>query len=151
MWKNKTFLAINFYEVHNLVLIYILQTCKKTVDFITGFDTVTSLQGCYSYIIPINVDLSNDTTMLQKLSKCEVKAWLCWYLIILPPPRFYVRSNFAEFKRSKNVVFGNFRGSEFWFLVNLSNFQVPNLPKFNVSKIALNDIFGLSKSAKLWF
>ena len=72
--KNKVFLAINFYEVHNLVLIHILQTCKKTVDFITGFDTVTSLQGCYSYIIPVNVDWSNDTTMLQKLSKCEVKA-----------------------------------------------------------------------------
>ena len=23
--------------------------------------------------------------MLQKLSKCEVKAWLCWKLFILPP------------------------------------------------------------------
>ena len=54
-------------------------------------------------------------TMLQKLSKCEVKAWLCWNLIILLPPRFYAKSNFGEFKQSKNVIFGYFRGSEFWF------------------------------------
>ena len=73
--KNEVFLAINFYEVHNLSLIHILQTCKKNpVDFITGFENLTSLQGCYSYIIPVNVDWSNDTTMPQKLSKCEVKA-----------------------------------------------------------------------------
>ena len=71
-------------------------------------------------------------TMLQKLSKCEVKAWICWNLIILPPLQFYVKSNFGKFKRSKNVIFGNFRGSEFWFLVNLSIFQVQNLPKFKV-------------------
>ena len=53
--------------------------------------------------------------MLQKLSKCEVKAWLCWHLIILPPLRFYVKSNFGEFTWSKNVIFDNLRGSEFWF------------------------------------
>ena len=46
-------------------------------------------------------------TMLQKLSKCEVKAWLCWNLIILLPPRFYVKWNFGKFKKSKNVIFGN--------------------------------------------
>ena len=27
-------------------------------------------------------------TMIQKLSKCEVKVWLCWNLIIWPPLRF---------------------------------------------------------------
>ena len=40
-------------------------------------------------------------TMLQKLSKCEVKAWFCWSLIILPSLRFYVKSNFGKFKRQK--------------------------------------------------
>ena len=40
-------------------------------------------------------------TMLQKLSKCEVKAWLCWNLIILLSFRFYVKSNFGEFKMWK--------------------------------------------------
>ena len=43
--------------------------------------------------------------MLQKLSKCEVKACLCWNLIILPPLRFYGKSSFGKFKRSKNVIF----------------------------------------------
>ena len=51
-------------------------------------------------------------TMLQKLSKCEVKAWLCFDLIILPPLQFYVKSNFSEFKLSKNFIFGTFRDSE---------------------------------------
>ena len=54
-------------------------------------------------------------TMLQKLSKCEVEAWLCWSFTILPPHRFYVKSNLGDFKRSKNGIFGNFRGSQFWF------------------------------------
>ena len=64
--------------------------------------------------------------------KCEVKAWLFWSLIILPSLRFYVKSNFGECKRSKNVICGNSRGSESWFLVNLSTFQDPNFPKFKV-------------------
>ena len=52
-------------------------------------------------------------TMLQKISKCEVKAWPCWNLMILPPLRFCMKSHFGQFKLSKNVVFGNFRGFEF--------------------------------------
>ena len=39
--------------------------------------------------------------MLQKLSKCEVKAWLCWHLIILPPLWFYVKSNLVILKPLK--------------------------------------------------
>ena len=41
--------------------------------------SVTNLQALF-YTKPF--------TMLQKLSKCEVKAWICWYLIILPPLQF---------------------------------------------------------------
>ena len=44
-----------------------------------------------------SVDLESPFTLLQKLSKCEVKAWLCCNLIILPVLRFYVKSNFGEF------------------------------------------------------
>ena len=58
-------------------------------------------------------------TMLQKLSKCEVKAWLCLNLIILPPLRIYLKSNFGKFKQSKNVIFGNFRDSELLILVKM--------------------------------
>ena len=59
------------------------------------------------------------TTMLQKLSKCEVKAWLCSNMIILPPLNFYMKYSFGEFKQSKNVIF-----LQFWRLwtLNFGNF-----------------------------
>ena len=73
-------------------------------------------------------------------------------LIILPLLGFYVKS-FGEFKRAKNVIFVNFWGSEFSFLVNLSIFQVPNLPKIqcslqNCQKWQFLDFLN---SPKLWF
>ena len=74
------------------------------------------------------------STMLQKLSKCEVKAWLCWDLIILPPLRFYVKSNFVEFRRFKNVIFGNFRGSQFGFYQIWATSKSQNLPKIQSSE-----------------
>ena len=82
-------------------------------------------------------------TMLQKLSKCEVKAWLCRSLIILLPLRFNVKWNFGEFKRSKNVIFENLRDSKLWILVHLALESCFNLlkSKFRESKIAKNDIF----------
>ena len=46
------------------------------------------------------------STMLQKLSKCEVKA-------LLKFDHFTATLILREFIRPKNVVFGNFRGSEF--------------------------------------
>ena len=52
-------------------------------------------------------------TMLQKLSKCEVKTAQCGNFTICLPLKYYVKSNFGEFKQSKNVIFGTFRGSEF--------------------------------------
>ena len=71
-------------------------------------------------------------TMLQKLSECEVKAWLCWNLIILLALRFYIKSNFGEIKWSKNVIFGNFRDSELWILVNLALEKCSNLLKIKI-------------------
>ena len=67
--------------------------------------------------------------MLQKFSKCEIKAWLCRNSIILPPLRFYMKSNFAEIKQSKNVIFGQFGDSELWNLVNLELAKCWNLLK----------------------
>ena len=46
-------------------------------------------------------------TMLHKLSKFEIRAWLCWNLIILLPLRFCLKSNFGKYKKSKNVIFSN--------------------------------------------
>ena len=68
-------------------------------------------------------------TMLQKLSKCEVKAWLCWYLIILSPLWFDVKSSFGEFKRSKNVIFGNFKNSELWIFGKLGTWKLLKFAK----------------------
>ena len=74
-----------------------------------------TLHGRYLTLLPpIHLSMiigknKHHSTMLQKLSKCEVKTWLCWNLILLPPLRFYVKSYFGEFRRSKNVIFGNFR------------------------------------------
>ena len=53
-------------------------------------------------------------TMLQKLSKCEVKAWLCRNLLLLPPLRFFAKSNFGGFKQFTNVIFGHSRCSQFY-------------------------------------
>ena len=51
-----------------------------------------------------NAVLQKQYTIIQKLSKCEIKAWLCSNLIILLPIRFYVKSNFGKFNLSKNVI-----------------------------------------------
>ena len=106
--------------------------------------TVIHMKSCH---------ISQKLTMLQKLSKCEVKAWLCWDSIILLALRFYVKSKFGKFKWSKSVILANFRGSEFWFLVNLSSFksQIYRISKFIGSKIAKNYIFGPFEFAYIWF
>ena len=69
---------------------------------------------------------SHKFTMLQKLSKCEVKAWFCWNLIILPSLRFYVKSNFGKFKRPNMqclAILG------LWILI-FSTFEQFSSPKF---------------------
>ena len=64
-------------------------------------------------------------TILQKLSKCEVKAWLFWNLMTLLPLRFCVKSNFGEFKQSKNVILTIFEALNFDF----SKFEQLSSPK----------------------
>ena len=87
---------------------------------------------CSSTIIqkPIENSLRLARTMLQKLSKCEVKAWLCWKWIILPPLWFYVKSNFGEFKRSKNVDLTILEVLNYDF----SKFEQLSSPKFTKPK-----------------
>ena len=111
---------------------------------------------CHTFVTELSKNeriLRIVSTMLQKLSKCEVKAWLCWNLMILPPLRFCVKSHFGEFKRSKNVIYGNFRDAELWLLVNLGLESCSNLlkSKLRTSRIAKNDIFGLFELTKIWF
>ena len=73
-------------------------------------------------------------TMLQKLSKCEVKAWLCCNLIIL---------RYSDI--TWNPILVNSNGSKISFLAisevlnfdfrQFEHFQVPNLPNFKVQSL----------------
>ena len=84
---------------------------------------------------------------------CEVKAARHGLFSNLLPLRFYVKSNFGELKRSKNVIFANFRDSELWNLVNLELKNCSNLLKsqFRTSKIGKNGIFWAFHYIKIWF
>ena len=79
--------------------------------------------------------IKNCSTMLQNLSKCEVKAWLCWNVIIAQALRFYVKSNFGKFKQSKNIIIGNLRDSNLWILVNLGLESCSNLSKIKIQNL----------------
>ena len=114
--KNLTFWEFHVLKVQNSLY---LKICK--------LQDLQFWQILYTYNVIFGQNLSNfhvefhkncQITMLQKLWKCEVKAWLCWNLIILLSPQFYARSNIGDFKRSKNVIFGNFRDSDLWILVD---------------------------------
>ena len=76
-------------------------------------------------------------TTLQKLSKCEVKAWLCWNLMILLPPllRFCVKSNFRYSELWKLLKFTKIQTSEPLKLSKLTFLDRLNSPKFDCSKI----------------
>ena len=114
-------------------LLFLLESKRKSSLVLCGQENSESSKAMLKHVFYQSAR-NMYITMLQILSKCEVKAWLGCILIILQSLRFYVKSNFGNFKPSKNVIFGNFRGSQFWFLVNLSNFQVPNLPKIQSSE-----------------
>ena len=102
---------------------------------------------CQGYIKEVKKNLwclFECNTILQKLSKCEVKAWLCWNLIILLPLRFYVETNFGKFKRSKNVIF--------FAILELLNFDISKFeqlssPKF--TKIQSSEALKLPKMTLL--
>ena len=88
-------------------------TASLTVIFIFERAIISSIFTVSISCKREKIILGTQCTMLQKLSKCEVKAWLCWNLIILPPLRFYVKSNFGEFEQSKNVILETLN-FEFW-------------------------------------
>ena len=100
LWKSNPSRANSFFRKSNVVNLQNFWTFSKTFRL-----------SCSLWRYEKNYKQS---TMLQKLSKCEVKALLYWNLIILPPLRFYVKSNFVGFHRSKNVIFANFIDSELW-------------------------------------
>ena len=100
-----------------------------------------------------NYQIGNYCTMLQKLSKCEVKAWLCWNLIILPPLRILRVIKFWCIQMVQKCYFWQFRDSELWNLVYLALEHCLNIlkSKFRTPNIAKNNIFGPLEYAKIWF
>ena len=82
--------------------------------------------------------------MLQKLSKYEVKVLTLLKLVILLPLRFYVKSNYGEFKWSKNVIFSNLEVLKFDFskFEQFLSSKFTKYSKFRVSNNSKNDIFG---------
>ena len=85
--------------------------------------------------------------MLQKLSKSEVKAWLCLNLIILREIKIWqiqtVQMSFLAILEVLNFDFSKFE--------QLSSPKFTKNSKFRVPKIAKNDIFGPFESTKIRF
>ena len=91
------------------------------------------------------------STMLQKLSKCEVKAALLGYFSILLPLRFYVKSNFDVINGQKmpflpilEVLNCDFSKSEQFF-----KSQIYQNSKFRVSKTVKKAIYAIQILPKL--
>ena len=97
--------------------------------------------------------IANNYTMLQKLSKCEVKAWLCWSLIILPPLYFTWNQTLANSNGHKMLFLTILVTLNLEFLVCLGLESCSNVlkSKFRTSNIARNDIIGPFELAKIWF
>ena len=83
--------------------------------------------------------VSPKCTMLQKLSKCEVKAWLYYYLISLMPLRYYVKSNLAN---------SNSQEMSFLAILEVLNFEFDKFELFFKSQIYQNSNFRVSKIVK---
>ena len=89
-------------------------------------------------------------TMLQKLSKCEVKAWLCLYLIILQPLWFCVNSygpklsilailevlsfDFGKFEQFSSPNFTKIQSSESLKLSKMTFLDHLNSQKFDFTQ-----------------
>ena len=82
------------------------------------------------------------STVIQKLSKCEVKVWLCWNLIILPPLRIYVKSNLGKFKHPK---------MPFLAILEVLKFDLSKSEQLSSPKFTKNSKFRVSEIAKLTF
>ena len=78
--------------------------------------------------------------MLQKLSKCEDKVAGCGNTTICLPHRFYVKSNFAKFKKSK---------MSFLALLEVLNFNFSKFEPFLKSQIYQNSRLSVSKIVKM--
>ena len=117
-------------QVFNFTNFPVKSNAYEVTEFILTKFSVKS--DANQVAVPVLVSLY--FTMLQKLSKCEVKAWLLKFEN-LTVTQILREIKFRQIQTVQKCNFGNFRDSEFWFLVNLSIFQVPNLPKFKFQSL----------------
>ena len=80
----------------------------------------------------VRLDSSSASLFSRNFQNVKFDAWLCWNLIALPSLRFCVKSNFGKFNQSKNVIFGNFRGSQYWLWATLKSLMYQ---KFKVQSL----------------
>ena len=110
--KNKIFLLFSSFHSLNKKVEKLPNT--RAICRTKGLDHYTKSDN--AFVVKYRVQRHTEEqhcTMLQKLSKCEVKAARNGHFSNLPPLRFYVKSNFGKLKQSKNVIFANFRHFEF--------------------------------------
>ena len=112
------------------------------MSFWKGWPSTTIFDGdsepLCSFLKPENQ--KKCTSILQKLSECEVKAALCGNVVICLPLRFHVISNFGEFKRSK---------ISFLTLLEVLNFDFIKFEPFLKSEIYQNSKFRVSEIVKM--
>ena len=125
---------LNFHLINeDLNILKILQkSCSENFsDFRSKKPAILSILDHFGQILTH----FNQLTMLQKLSKCEVNAWLCWYLII------YRRSDFTW-----NPILVNSDGPKMSFLTisEVLNFDFSKFEQLSSSKFTKNSKFRVS-------
>ena len=87
-WTNHCTKDFRLHPLLSSVMHFLLQLVKPSkATLIWRFLSFTRRLTCKKSI-KSECCVIYQNTMLQKLSKCEIKAWLCWNLIILLPLRF---------------------------------------------------------------
>ena len=139
-------LGINFLDLECAVSFYIVILAATLYHTMTPIFKILAsllhtLELVQFHIPSINVPMvglvesQNNSTMLQKLSKCEVKAWLCWNLKILPPFRFCWNHILANSNGTKMSFIYNARDTELWILVNLGLGSCSDLLKIKIQNL----------------
>ena len=73
----------------------------------------------------------------------------CGNLANFLPLWFHVKSNLADFRRSKTAVFNNFEGFRFWSLEKFHTWIVKSVSKFSAAQMVTMAGLGASKWSKL--
>ena len=82
---------------------------KKRSLTITGTNPASVIEALNNH----HAKVKDQFTMLQKYSKCEVKAARCGKFLVLLPLRFSVKSILTDYKVSKTAILTNLEALDF--------------------------------------